>query len=554
MQTLSEFSGIPLSQETGIGALTLPRFIHDLASRHAERCAICWRDLSGEDQRWSYQELLQKAEQVAQSLTALGVSKGSRVGILVSNRPEWLFCLFGASMTGAVTVALNTFSTRQELIHQLKFADLSVVLLEAEVASKNFVEDFLAICPALQAQQSEAFAIDEFPFLRHVACIDRGKARGGILDWEKFLARGAAIPVSLVRASAAAADPVDDGLIFFSSGSTALPKAIRHTHRAATLQCWRLAKIYDYDESVRTWNANGYFFSGNFAMAFATLCRGGCLVMLRYFDPEQALELIQREKVSCIIAWPHQEARLKDCPQWETGDFSTAHWVVPDSVFLSHPTVSTDWGGFNGYGSTETFTFVTLARVDGPISDAMGPPLPGNTIRIVDPDTGATLPLGQTGEIVVKGPTLTPGYLKIAPEEAFDSEGFLHTADAGYLSEEGILHWEGRLSDIIKTGGANVSPAEIDAVIAGHPAIRSSHTIGIPHQTLGEIVVSCIVLREGQQLTASDVKDYAKQTLSGYKVPREVLFLNQGELPMTGTNKVKLAGLRDIAARRLSGD
>jgi len=554
MQTLSEFSGVPLSQEQGIGALTLPAFIQEVAARYTERHSLYWRDLGGVDQRWTYQELLQKSEQVAQSLTALGVSKGSRVGILASNRPEWLFCLFGAAMSGAVVVALNTFSTRQELIHQLKFADLSVVLVEAEVASKNFIEDFLAMCPALEKKQGDTLAIDEFPFLRHVVCIDLGKASGGILDWEEFLAKGAAIPVSLVRASAAAVHPIDDGLIFFSSGSTALPKAIRHTHRAATLQCWRLAKMYDYDETVRTWNANGYFFSGNFAMAFATLCRGGCLVMLRYFDPDQALELIQREKVSCIIAWPHQEARLKECPQWETGDFSAARWLIPDSVFLSHATVSIDWGGFNGYGSTETFTFVTLTHIDGPISDYMGLPLPGNTIRIVDPDTGATLPLGQMGEIVVKGPTLTPGYLKIAPEEVFDSEGFLHTADAGYFSKEGVLYWEGRLSDIIKTGGANVSPAEIDAVIAGHPAILSSHTVGIPHPTLGEIVVTCIVLREGRQVTASDIREYAKQTLSGYKVPREVLFLNQDELPLTGTNKVKLAGLRDIAARRLSGN
>ncbi len=554
MQKLSELKGIPLNEEPGIGALTLPGLIQELAANYGDNEAIYWRDLDGVDQRWTYSELLRESEKVAQSLVALGVSKGSRVGILVSNRPEWLFCLFGAAMSGAVIVALNTFSTPAELEHQLKFADLSIVLLEAEVASKNFIDDFIAFCPALENPQAGSLTVDELPFLRHVACIDRGKSKGGILDWDDFLNRGQATPLSLIHASAATADPMDDGLIFFSSGSTALPKAIRHTQRAATLQCWRNAKAYDFDSSVRTWNANGYFFSGNFAMSFGTICRGGCLVMLRYFDPDAALDLIQREKVSCIIAWPHQEARLVECPTWESGDFSSAYWVVPGSVFHSHPTVNSDFKGFNGYGTTETFTFVTMGGADGVMSERMGTPLPGNIVRIVDQDTGEVLPLGETGEIAVKGPTLTPGYLKTPPEKMLDSDGFLHTADAGYFTEDGILIWKGRIGDIIKTGGANVSPAEIDATISAHPAIQSSHTVGIPHKELGELVVACIVLREGQQLAAEEIRAFAKQTLSGYKVPREVLFFNEGELPLTGSNKVKLASLREIAASRLAGN
>jgi len=551
MQKLSELRGTALSEEPGIGALTIPGLIRQLAENFGENEAICWRDLAGNDQHWTYTQLLSESEKVARSLAALGVSKGSRIGILVSNRPEWLFCLFGAAMTGSVVVALNTFSTRQELEHQLKYADLSVVLLEAEVAGKNFVDDFIALCPTLANAQADTLQVDELPFLRHVVCIDRGKSKGSIIDWDDFQERGRTTPASLVQACAATADPMDDGLIFFSSGSTALPKAIRHTQRAATLQCWRNAKAYDFDASVRTWNANGYFFSGNFAMSFGTLCRGGCLVMLRYFDPDEALDLIQREKVSCIIAWPHQEARLTECPAWETGDFSSARRVVPGSVFRSHPTVKCDFKGFNGYGTTETFTFVTMADADGVMSEKMGTPLPGNIVRIVDQDTGEILPFGKTGEIAVKGPTLSPGYLKTPPEKMLDSDGFLHTADAGYFTDEGTLIWKGRISDIIKTGGANVSPAEIDAAISEHPAIQSSHTVGVPHDTLGEEVVSCIVLREGQQLSGEAIRQFAKQSLSGYKVPRTVLFFNEGELPLTGSNKVKLAALREIATSRI---
>lgn len=287
-------------------------------------------------------------------------------------------------------------------------------------------------------------------------------------------------------------------------------------------------------------------------MSFGTLCRGGTLVMLRYFDPDQSLVLIEREKVSCVIAWPHQEARLTECEAWKIGDFSSVKWVTYFSMFHNHPTTTIEWQGFDGYGLTETFTFVSLISGKDNELGCQGKVLPGNTIRIVDPDSGEILPLGETGEIIVKGPTLTSGYIGVPPEDTFDANGFLHTADAGYFGEDGSLFWKGRLGDIIKTGGANVSPAEIDSVIATHPSIQSSHTVGLPHDTLGEIVVSCILLSEGKQLSADEVRKHAKKDLSGYKVPREVLFFSEEELPLTGSNKVKSSALRVIAAERLN--
>lgn len=551
MQNQSEFTGIPLDQESGIGSLTLSGFILELCAQHSSREAICWKDLEGIDQRWTYAELLSESRKVARALIAVGATKGTRVGILISNRPEWLFSLYGSALAGCTIVALNTFSTPQELSYQLKVADVACVITEATVASRNFIADILKLCPELELPGHDPLRSTEFPFLRQVVCIDSGKATGSIWEWEKFLSQGSTTPEEFVSATAAASKPTEDALVFFSSGSTALPKAIRHTHRSATLQCWRMAKMYGFDSSVRTWNANGYFFSGNFAMSFGTLCRGGCLVMLRYFDPDQALALIQDENVSCVIAWPHQEARFKECPAWETADFSHVKWVTYFSAFRDHPSTNIDWAGFDGYGMTETFTFISLISGKENINSCQGKVLPGNVIRIVDPETGEILPIGQTGEIITKGPTLTPGYIGIAPEDTFDKEGFFHTADAGYFSDAGELFWKGRLSDIIKTGGANVSPTEIDSILSEHPAIQSTYTVGIPHDTLGEIVVSCIVLREGQALDAATLKTYAKQYLSGYKVPREVLFFKEEELPLTGSNKVKNSDLKIMAANRL---
>lgn len=550
---LSSFDGPPLNEEQGLGPLTLSGFLAEVAQRHASREALCWKDDSGQVRRWSYAEFYAESLRVAQSLLALGAGKGTRVGVLISNRPEWLFSTFGAAMAGAVAVALNTFSTRQELGYQLRIADVELLIIEAGVASRNFVADINELCPGLADAEPGKLLFDELPYLRRVVCIDSTAATVGMQTWDAFIAAGSAISPALVSATMAASSPVDQGLIFFSSGSTAQPKAIQQTQRAATLQCWRFGRWFETDSAVRAWSANGFFWSGNFAMAFGSaLSVGGCLVLQRYFQPDEALELFQSEKVSQIIAWPHQEARLTECPAWQDADLSSLIYIDKNSVIAAHPTVKSNWRACNGYGTTETFTFVVAWCSSENIDGSHGKVLPGCTVRIIDPVTGEILPIGQAGEIIVKGPTLTTGYLKIPQEETLDADGFIHTGDAGYFTEEGHLFWEGRLSDIIKTGGANVSPAEIDAVLVEHPAIQSVFTVGVPHKTLGEIVVSCVVLREGQQLDAAGLKSFAKQSLASYKVPREVLFFDEEELPMTGSNKIRRPELRKLAAAQLA--
>jgi fatty-acyl-CoA synthase len=179
--------------------------------------------------------------------------------------------------------------------------------------------------------------------------------------------------------------------------------------------------------------------------------------------------------------------------------------------------------------------------------------LGGNTVRIIEPTTGEVLPIGQTGEIVVKGPTLFKGYLKVPLEDTVDGDGFFHTADAGYIMENGHLYWKGRLSDIIKTGGANVSPQEVDAVIAKHPDLQAVFTVGIPDVSLGELVVSCVIARAGTTPDEASVQTFAKQTLASYKVPRRVLFFTDAELPMTGSNKIQRGQLKELVQKRLAG-
>jgi len=180
--------------------------------------------------------------------------------------------------------------------------------------------------------------------------------------------------------------------------------------------------------------------------------------------------------------------------------------------------------------------------------------LPGVTLKIVDPFTGVVVPRGEDGEICVKGPTLMLGYLGVPLAETLDDEGFFRTGDGGHLDETGRLYWEGRLSDIIKTGGANVSPLEVDEVLGSHPEVKVSHTVGVPHDTLGEVVVSCVVLQDSADLEAEEVRKFLRERLASYKVPRHVLFLREDELVLTGSAKIKSSDLRELAAKRLEGE
>ena len=174
------------------------------------------------------------------------------------------------------------------------------------------------------------------------------------------------------------------------------------------------------------------------------------------------------------------------------------------------------------------------------------------TIKIVDPFASTVMPIGERGEIAVKGATLMLGYLGVPLDETLDGEGFFRTGDSGYVDDAGRVFWEGRLNDIIKTGGANVSPVEVDSRLMQHPGVKLAQTVGVPHDTLGEIVVSCIVLHDGILVEAEALRSFVKEQLASYKVPRRILFLDETELVQTGTAKVKTEDLRKLATARLA--
>jgi fatty-acyl-CoA synthase len=552
--------GIPLAEEPGLGPLTLPGFLREVTDRYAACEALVMYRAEGDSERWSYADLWQRSMEVARTLVACGTGKDSRIGILMTNRLEWVSSCFGIALAGGTAVGLSTFSTQAELDQLIRASGISILLFERSVVGKDFADMLRELEPAISTAPAGALRSERFPFLRRLVMIGGNPASGAIVNWDDFLSHGAVIPEALVEARPSQVKPSDPALLFFSSGSTGKPKGILNAHRGVNIQSWRWVRIYAMrpDDTVRTWSANGLFWSGNFSISLGgTLAAGGTLVLQPVFNPAEAVKLLQDERITLPYCWPHQWAQLEAEPGWAEADLSSFHFFDA-ALNLRHPqpTITTDWTEPRAtYGSTETFTISTAFPVGTPREvweGSNGEALPGNTVKIVDPITGETLKRGETGEIAVKGPTLMLGYIGIPNDEALDAEGFYRAGDGGYLDERGRLIFQGRINDIIKTGGANVSPVEIDWTLCSCPGVKICKTVGVPHETLGEIVVSCIVQEDGAALESAEVIAWLRERLAAYKVPRKVLFVSEDELGMTGTAKIKPAEVRELATRKLA--
>jgi acyl-CoA synthetase (AMP-forming)/AMP-acid ligase II len=545
---MTTFTGPPAESEAGIGSLTIGGLLAEACAAHRKLEAVAARGADTAVTRWSYDDLWRESRRYAKGFLATGAGRGTRVGLLVANRAEWLAAAFGVALSGGVIVPFSTFATGEELEQLLAHSGVSVLIAQPGFARAP-LEALAADVPGLLDAAAAPLFSTRFPQLRRVYDI------GGSMT--ELLVAGDVVPDEVLDAAAAAVTPADDAIIIYTSGSTELPKGVLHAHRSPALQSWRFASRQRLLPGDRVYSAFPFFWTAGFAMVLgSTLAAGGCLCIAETFSAEEALRTMQDEKVTIVHVWPHHSAAIRDCPTNAEFDIST----VRNDPQRFRPSEGDDeqvslGSSRAGYGMSETFTIVTSAPVDADrdiLDESNGFLLPGNAMRIRDPQTGALLGPGQEGEILVKGTTMMRGYVGLPAEACFDSDGFFHSGDTGYLDERGLLHWTGRVTELIKTGGANVSPVELETLLARHPGLLEAAVVGVPDDLLGEVVVACVVARPDAQVDETVVRAYVKEHVSSFKVPKRVLFFADGELPNTGSDKVQHAELRRIALERLA--
>jgi acyl-CoA synthetase (AMP-forming)/AMP-acid ligase II len=530
------------------------------AHRFPDHEALVFDDpfLDGRTVRVSYREVEQDARHVARALLAIGLGKGARVGILMGNRPEAVVSLFGAALAGAIAVPISTLSPKPELAYLLAHADISVILSQTTMGRRRFADDIAELCPAATFGR-RPIADLAYPYLRNVAVVGPEGDCAGLETWDDFIRRGEAIDDALVDAVAAQVHPSDPAFVIYTSGTTSAPKGVLHNHQAGARQWWVQADLFGRDPATRVWCAMPLFWTAGMNAALgATIASGGTWVMQEMFETGPALRLLERERVTEPHVFGHQAKMLEGHPDWAKTDLSSCTKVFGKSVFTRHSTVQADptWNMPVGYGMSETSSFFTglphTAPRDVFRTGTYGRLLPGNEMRVIDPDTGKALGPDQDGELVVRGPTLMEHYVKRTRAECFDADGYYHTGDIGRYDDHGFVYWAGRRTEMVKTAGANVSPAEIEVQLQAFEPVKLARAVGVPDDDRDEIVVLCVELKDGATATEGELKAFLRERIASYKVPRHVLFFSEGEIPMNNSRtKVKDDALVTEVAQRL---
>jgi fatty-acyl-CoA synthase len=476
-----------------------------------------------EGRSWTYGEWNAEVQRARHALREAGVNAGDRVAALTFNEPEFLTLAFACWQSGAIFVPLNFRLSPSELSFMLSDAGVHTLLCGPEFA------------PAIDAIRGE------IPVRRHV-CL---RPAGGWRSWEDFVG---SMP------EAGWPHPVRDdevALIMYTSGTTGLPKGAMLTHGNIFWNNVNAMHAFELADQERTLVCAPLFHIGGLNVTpLATLQRGGTVYLMRSFDAKAVLDRIEEHRITSMFGVPAMFLFMSQTPDFARRDLSSIRTVICGGAPVPETLIEI-YGGrgiafLQGYGLTETSPFCTLL----PREDlrrklgSAGVPTMYTEVRIVDERNRPVAP-GERGEIVARGPNVMRGYWNRpeATAEAIDAEGWFHTGDIGARDEEGYFYILDRKKDMVITGGENVYPAEVEAVLYQMPAIAEVGVIGLPDEKWGERVVAVVVPAPGAGLTAEQVVAFTEGKLARYKMPKQVEFVEA--LPRNPQGKLVKRVLRE---------
>jgi acyl-CoA synthetase (AMP-forming)/AMP-acid ligase II len=480
------------------------------------------------------------------------------VGLLMPNCPDFVFAFYGAQLVGAVVVPINTRFRTRELGYVIENADL-VVLLTSDIVEEHvdYVERITESLPGLaEAADPERLDLLAAPRLRSVVLLGDGE-RPGLVSRARFDALAAGVDDATILAEAARSDPDDAALMLYTSGTTAQPKGCVISHDAG-LSVWCLsARRLQITQDDRMWDALPLFHMSCLGPLLFMVELGGTLISHTHFDPGPALDAIEQEGATWMYSVfpPIIMALIKD-PSFPTRDVSRIRGllnVAPvDTMHLIQAAFphATSLGGH--FGMTEASGAITTNHWEGTPrqhAETHGTPVPGVEVIAVDPETGEERLRGVPGELLVRGRGLMKGYHR-DPELTAQAirGGWLHSGDLGVVDDEGMVTYLSRLKDMLKVGGENVAPAEVESHLSTHPAVKLVQVVGAPDERLGEVVAAYIELAPGHTWTEDEAIAYCRGQVASYKVPRYVRFVE--EWPMSAT-KIQKFRLREMIAEEL---
>ncbi len=531
---------------------TIPVLLRRGARDHGERTLI----VLGED-RLSYAEAERRSARLAAGLLDAGLPKGAHLALLMPNGPDWAVAFLAAARIGATVVLVNTFFQTRELRWVLRHSDAHALLATRSFRSHEYAARLEEIAPDIASQRAGDLRTDELPRLRAVF-LDRPEGlpwAGSIRALETRPEHGAEADEARLREVEADVSPADPAVVIYTSGSTAEPRGAIHTQGAIVRHAFNVNACAgrDLGPEDRVWSPMPFFWVGGLVVSFlGAMHAGACLLCEEAFDAERTLDLLERERATLAAGWPHYGKAMAAHPSFPRRDLSSLRAgmieILPPERRPPDPTLRT-----NSLGMTETCGPHTFGRESDPPETrrgSFGRAVDGIEHKVIDPETGATLPPGAEGEICVRGYSLMQGFHKVERERAFERDGFYRTGDGGRIDADGFLWFTGRLGDMIKTAGANVAPSEVEQVLATIAEIKEAHVVGVPDPARGQNVAAAIVLHPGRTIEVGAIRERLRADLAAYKVPREFVFLPEGALPFTDSGKIDKRRLRALLVER----
>lgn len=535
----------------GVESLTFGQLLDWAVDRWADREALCF-----EGRRWTFAEFRDETDRVARGLIAAGVASGDHVCLWLVNCPEYLFTFFAVARVGAVLVPINTRFRTRDMAYLVTQSD-ATTLISADRSGPidylGMIEEFL---PGLRSQEPHALSVPTAPALRRVILLGEAPVPG-TLDWAALVHAGSAVPNAEVQRRCAATDPADTASIMYTSGTTGFPKGVMQGHSAVRNVADEASRLGITPDDVTLTYLPLFHIFGVYESALMSPLTGSRQVLMRTFDPEEALRLIEAERVTLIHGFDTHFQLLLEHPTRPARDLSSLRTGILGTGMASSVPIArraqTMLRTATAYGMTEIGCGAALSSPDADLevrTTMNGWPLPGYELKIVDPATGATQPPGVLGEICVRGYQVMQGYYRKPEETAqvIDAEGWLHSGDAGWLRADGCLRFLGRYKDMLKVGGENVDPMEVEGFLLEDARINAVAVVGLPDARLGEVPVAFVVRAADAALTEQDVVDHCRGQIASFKIPRHVFLVD--DLPMTGSGKIQKYLLRAEAERR----
>ena len=558
---------------------TADGFVRHLAEEWGDRDLV----VLGE-RRLTYRGLEAESRRLGRGLLASGVGPGSRVALLAPNGPEWVVAWLAAARVGALVVLLNTFHKARELSWALAHCQAEVLLATGRYLSHDYGSRLEQAVPGLANQKREALSCDTHPSLRavwmrgetaparerpqpgpvrHLPAVWMWGETASELPWaasvDSLLARAGETPGERFDAAAGAVEPQDPMVVIYTSGSTAEPKGVVHSHAAVIVHPFNLLQFRNLTASDVLYTPMPLFWVGGLSYTLVSAMHAGATVLFEErFEPGATLDLIERRRATHVIGWPHTAKALVEHPTFAGRDLSSIRGGSFDDLLPARLRVSDPARRATSLGMTESLGPHSIEPLHVELPEgkqgSFGRSVPGIEHRIVDPDTGAELPAGETGEIWIRGYALMLGLLGRDRDEVFEPNGWYRTGDSGHLDSDGHLYFEGRMGAVIKAAGTNVAPREVELAIEQHPGVMHAFVVGVPSDDgRGEAVAAAVVAKPDATLSAEDLRAGLRAEMAAYKVPRHVaVFAEQGDLPWLESGKIDLQALRRLLADRFA--